>query len=481
MLPGVNIGDDKPGEENIEKCIRKPTMYKSRVTYYFIILLGIAFLLPSSYLYSSEADTLKSKRVYVFDIKEMIAPPVWRTTKLAMEAAKEKNADIILIHMNTYGGTLDDADSIRTKILNSSIPVYVFIDKNAASAGALISIACDSIYMAPGANIGAATVVNQQGEQMPDKYQSYMRSMMRSTAEAKNRDVDIAQAMVDPKVYVPGISDSGEVLTFTVSEAIEYDFCEAQVKSIDEILERTDLEESEIIRHQLSVTDKIIGWLINPFVSGILIMIIVGGIYFELQTPGIGFPIAAAAFAALLYFAPLYIEGLANNWEILIFVVGLALIAVEIFAIPGFGVAGILGIILMVSGLTLSMVDQIGPGFFDYDYAKLVKAFFIVIIAFFISIIGSIALSKQLFATNRFGNLALAKTQITDEGYSSAKTSYSEMIQKTGVSRTMLRPAGKIEIEGDLYDAIALTSFIEKGEKVIVVDYHNAQLVVKKL
>lgn len=444
------------------------------------VLIMLIFTALSVQVICEDIDTTVTKKVYIFDIKEMIAPPVWRTTKLAMEAAADIDADIILIHMNTYGGTLDDADSIRTKILNSRIPVYVFIDKNAASAGALISIACDSIYMAPGANIGAATVVNQQGEQMPDKYQSYMRSMMRSTAEAKNRDVDVAQAMVDPKVYVPGISDSGQVLTFTVSEAIKYNFCEAKLNSIEEVLEHTGYSDSEVVRHQLSATDKIIGWLINPIVSGILIMLIVGGIYFELQTPGIGFPIAAAALAALLYFAPLYIEGLANNWEILIFVVGLILIAVEIFAIPGFGVAGILGITLMVSGLTLSMVDQIGPGTFDYDLSKLVKAFFIVIIAFFISIVGSIALSKQLFTTSRFGNLALAKIQDTDEGYSSATEAYKTMINKSGVSRTILRPAGKIEIDGDLYDAVALTSYIDKGEKVIVVDYHNAQLVVKK-
>ncbi len=456
-------------------------MIKYSLTYFTRFILMVSFVVFSLQMNGNETDSSQQKKVYIFDIKEMIAPPVWRTTKLAMEAAVDQKADIILIHMNTYGGTLDDADSIRTKILNSRIPVYVFIDKNAASAGALISIACDSIYMAPGANIGAATVVNQQGEQMPDKYQSYMRSMMRSTAEAKNRDVDIAQAMVDPKVYVAGISDSGQVLTFTVSEAIKYDFCEAKLNSIEEVLERTGYEDSEIIRHQLSATDKIIGWLIHPIVSGILIMIIVGGIYFELQTPGIGFPIAAATLAALLYFAPLYIEGLANNWEILIFVAGLILIAVEIFAIPGFGVAGILGIILMVSGLTLSMVDQIGPGTFDYDLSKLVRAFFVVIIAFFVSIVGSIALSKQLFTTTRFGNLALVKTQITDEGYSSATVAYKSMINKSGVSRTILRPSGKIEIDGDLYDAVALTSYINKGEKVIVVDYHNAQLVVKKV
>ena len=163
---------------------------------------------------------------------------------------------------------------------------------------------------------------------MPDKYQSYMRSMMRSTAEAKNRDPEIAQAMVDERVYIPGISDSGEVLTFTTSEAIEHRFCEGEAESIEEVLEMAGIKDYDLIKHELSATDKIIGWLIHPVVSGILIMIIIGGIYFELQTPGVGFPIAAAIIAALLYFAPLYLEGLANNWEILIFVVGLILIAV---------------------------------------------------------------------------------------------------------------------------------------------------------
>ena len=149
--------------------------------------LIFALLFSFSNFINAQGDSSGVVKVYTFDIKEMIAPPVWRTTKLAMENAAKMNAGLILIHMNTYGGTLDDADSIRTKILNSKIPVYVFIDKNAASAGALISIACDSIYMAPGASIGAATVVNQNGEPLPDKYQSYMRSMMRATAEAKGR------------------------------------------------------------------------------------------------------------------------------------------------------------------------------------------------------------------------------------------------------------------------------------------------------
>lgn len=446
-----------------------------------VILLAVLLLFISGAAFPQNTDSTKMK-VYVFDIKEMIAPPVWHTTKQAIEKANEIDADLIVIHMNTYGGMLDAADSIRTIILNTDIPVYVFIDKNAASAGALISIACDSIYMAPGSSIGAATVVNQQGEQMPDKYQSYMRSMMRATAEAKGRDPEIAQAMVDPRVYVPGISDSNEVLTFTLSEAIEFGFCEGEAESIEDVLENAGVYDYEIIKHKLTTTDKIIGWLINPFVSGILIMLIIGGIYFELQTPGIGFPIAASIIAALLYFAPLYIEGLAANWEILIFIVGVILVAVEIFAIPGFGIAGVLGIIFMVTGLTLSMVGNIGPGTFDYDYSRLTVAFFTVIIAVVVAIFGSIIISKQLFNTEFAigGKLALSKTQKIEEGYTSATKEYSNMLHKNGIARTILRPAGKVEIDGDLYDATAITGYIEKEEKIIVVGYQTSQLIVKK-
>lgn len=451
---------------------------------HYIPNLALAFFfsfLTSTMLFADTIANQQPTKVYLFNIDEMIAPPVWRTTKLAIENAQEYNADLIVIHMNTYGGMLDAADSIRTKILDSEIPVYVFIDKNAASAGALISIACDSIYMASGASIGAATVVDQEGKVLPDKYQSYMRSMMRATAEAKGRDPEIAQAMVDPKVYIEGISDTGQVLTFTVTEAIEHDFCSAKVESMEELLEHAGYNDYEFIEHKITATDKAIGWLINPMVSGILIMIIIGGIYFELQSPGIGFPIAASVIAALLYFAPLYLEGLANNWEILLFVVGLILLAVEIFALPGFGVFGILGITAMVTGLTLSMVGNIGPGIFDIDTSGLVSAFLVVVIAFFLAVTGSLILSKQLFTTHAFGHLALDKVQNKEEGYTSASEQYTSMIGKNGIAYTVLRPSGKIMIDDELYDATTRTGMIDKGTEIVVFNYQNAQLIVDRL
>ncbi len=429
---------------------------------------------------SSMAQTDNIQKIYKFNIQEEIAPPVWRTTKKAFEEAHKLNADLILIHMNTYGGLLDAADSIRTIILRSNIPVYVFIDNNAASAGALISIACDRIYMRSGANIGAATVVDQSGKPLPDKYQSYMRSLMRSTAEANGRDPDIAQAMVDPKIYIENVIDTGQVLTFTTSEAIANNYCEGMAESIRDVLKLAGIENYQITEQTITSLDRIIGFLIKPYISGILIMLIIGGIYFELQSPGLGFPSVAAIGAALLYFAPLYLEGLAENWEIVIFVVGLILVAIEVFAIPGFGIAGIAGLLLVITGLTLSMVDSVILDGQLVNFDRLVQSFFTVIIAVFLSLISSIWISKKLFTSTIFGHLALDSTQEKTAGFSTSDKKYRTMMGRTGIAQTNLRPAGKVQIDDEYLDATALNGFIEKGTKIRVVKYETAQLFVTK-
>ncbi|MDO9254209.1 MAG: NfeD family protein [Bacteroidales bacterium] len=452
------------------------------LTYSRLLPLVLLAFLFSAFQLRAQQPPSQKKFIYVFKISDEIAKPVWYKTRKALKEASALKADIILIHMNTYGGLLDMADSIRTAILNNKIPVWVFIDNNAASAGALISIACDSIYMRQGANIGAATVVNQTGEQLPDKYQSYMRALMRSTAQANGRNPDIAQAMVDPRIHVEGVNDSGQVVTFTAQEALKHGYCNAMAENIPEVLKKAGIVNYTIHEQQLTATDKMIGFLIKPAVAGILIMIIIAGIYFEFQSPGIGFPLVMAIIAALLYFAPHYLQGLAANWEILVFVAGVLLLAVEIFVIPGFGVAGILGIFMMVMGLTLAMIDNLYFEFSPSATVKLAEAFFIVVIAFFASITGSIYITRKIFTGKTFfGDLALVTTQQKNEGFTSADTSYKEITGKTGLAHTMLRPAGKVMIDGILYDATALTGYIDKGEPVEVVKYETAQLFVKKL
>ncbi len=449
----------------------------------YISLFILALTIVKGYSQPEVSDTVDGPlTVYKFDIREQIAPPVWRSTKMAIDEAEKIGADIILIHMNTYGGMVESADSIRTKILQTPIPTYVFIDHNAASAGALISIACDSIYMVPGATIGAATVVNQQGEVVPDKYQSYMRATMRSTAEATGRDPDIAQAMVDPRIEIENVIDSGSVLTFTASEAVRNGYCEGIVNSIPELFEYAGIENYEIVEQELTGMDRFIAFLINPFISGILIMIIIGGIYFELQSPGVGFPLIAAFIAALLYFAPLYIEGLADNWEILLFIGGIVLIAVEIFAIPGFGVAGVTGILFVITGLTLSLVGNVGFDFSGVDLTSVISSLFLVITAIFLSMIISFYITKSIFSENRlFGSLALESVQSRDAGFTSSDNTYVEMLGKTGVASTVLRPSGKVLIGDEVYDATSLAGFIDKGDPVEVVRYETSQLFVRKI
>lgn len=460
----------------------------------FLTLVLFSASLPQSGIISEDGATEKTL-IYKYDIREQIAAPVWRVTQKSFETAYQLGVDYILIHMNTYGGLLDAADSIRTRILNSKIPVLVFIDNNAASAGALISIACDSIYMRPGSSIGAATVVDATGEVVPDKYQSFMRSTMRATAEAHgkdtlitgsdttlvwHRDPKIAEAMVDPAIYIEGIIDTGQVLTFTTEEAIRYGYCEGQAENIQEMLAIAGISNYEIKEYVPTALDKIIGFLISPVIHGILIMIIIGGIYFELQTPGVGFPLAAALAAAILYFAPLYLEGLAENWELVLFFAGLVLIGVEIFAIPGFGVAGITGVLLVVTGLVLSMVDNI---VFKFDVLAgveaVLKALFIVLTSSLISLLLSLFVSKKLLTSPTFPNLALNKVQNTTDGFVGVDSkTQKEMIGKRGIAHTVLRPSGKVNIDGTIYDARSDRGFIDKGEPVVVVRDETGQIYV---
>lgn len=439
---------------------------------HFLSLLLIA-LLPLGAMAQNDKKT-----VYRFSIDEDIAPPASLRVEKAMAEATELNADIIVVHINTFGGTLDDADKIRTAFLQADRPVYAYIDNNAASAGALISIACDSIYMHSGSSIGAATVVDQMGQVQPDKYQSYMRSLMRTTAEARGRRPDIAQAMVDPDIKVEGISDSGKVLTFTTQEALKYGYCEAEVESVAQLLQHAGVENYTIREQRYTFIDKLIGFLITPVVSGILIMLIIGGIYFELQQPGIGFPLILALVAAALYFAPLYLEGLATYWEIIIFFVGIVLIILELFVFPGFGVSGIMGIICIVAGLVFSMVGNVGFDFSGIPAGLIANRLMTVLVALAIALPLSIWLGKKLFESTLFGGLALNTEETADQGFTVAGQREQSLVGQRGTAATILRPAGKVTIGERNFDAVAQIGYIEQGQPVVVVDYVNGSLVV---
>lgn len=422
---------------------------------------------------------LAQKLVYQFRIFDQIDPAAWRITKSSIKEAEAAQADVILLHLNTYGGQVDMADSIRTALLETPIKTIVFVDHNAASAGALIAIACDRIYMHKTANIGAASVVNQTGQVMPEKYQSYMRSLMRSTAEVNGRNAAIAEGFVDPELVIDSIKPKGKVITFTSTEALKYGFCDGIVNSPKEVLETELSEPYRIMEKQISLLDKLIGFLINPVVSGILILLIIGGIYYELQAPGIGFALLVAVIAAILYFAPLYLEGLAANWEIFLFIVGIILLGIELFAIPGFGIIGILGIICIVCGLAFSLVLN---DYFNFSLSgtkNIMNAFLVVLIAMIAAIILSILLGKNILNSPLFRRLVLQDEQRSKEGFTIAQA--PEILKgKIGVTITDMRPSGKIEIEEIRYDALSEDGFISKGEKIVVTRHETTSIFVKK-
>lgn len=488
----VTTPDEFESELPVETPVSAQPLRRTRSNLNVVLPIGLPFSLTENQnAGGSSKDTVKTekktsgkKKVYTFDLKDEIGPPAWRQTKTAFERAKEMDADYVIIHMNTFGGAVDAADNIRTSILEFEKPVFVFIDKNAASAGALISIACDSIYMSKGSSFGAATVVDQQGNVLAEKYQSYMRSILRSTAEANKRDPKIAEGMNDPRIYIQGVKDSGKVITFTSSEAIANNYCEGEAGSISEVLQQAGINNYEIISYKPSSLEKMIHFLLQPAISGILIMVIIAGIYFEMQSPGIGFPLFAAIGAAVLYFAPLYLEGLARHWEIGLFILGVLMVLVELFAIPGFGVLGISGLVCIVLGLSLSLVGSLptsdSPISFP-DGTSFVKAVFIVVISMVASISLSFWLGGKFFKSHLFSKVVLQKTQDSNEGYvSTGLTAEQGFKGKTGKAYTILRPAGKVLIEGDIFDATAELGYIEKDEPVEVLRFESSQLVVKK-
>ncbi len=444
----------------------------NKFTKYILGIIVICFMaVASSY----------GQTVYTVKIKDDIGPNSWRTLKNALKEAKTNKSTFFLLELNTYGGALNFADSMRTALLNAApMKTIAYVNNNAASAGALISLATDYIYMQEGSSFGAASVVNQEGEVLPEKYQSYMRGLMRATAEAKGRDPKIAEAFVDPSISIPSLKEDGKLLTLTTQEAVKIGLAKKDVKSQVDVFSDLQITKPEVKIHQTTWVDAIIGLLINPLVSGLLIMGIIGGIYFELQSPGIGFALVVALICATLFFAPLYLQGLADHWEIAIFVLGVILLVLEIFVIPGFGVAGISGIILILCGLAFSMVAN---NYLDFKLAQpglLMNSFIIVIAAMVGSIILAVIFGKNILQSSSFKKLVLADEQRSEVGYTSS-VQKSNLINKEGIAKTVLRPSGKIEIDQVWYDAVALDGFIDAGEAIYVEKHENYNLFVRKL
>ena len=415
---------------------------------------------------------------YRIRLNQDIDPSAQRLVTLGLEKAAEADADYVILDINTYGGAVNAADSIRAALLRYDRPVAAFVNLQAASAGALISIACDSIYMKTGSTIGAATVVDQTGKVMPDKYQSFMRGMMRSTAQANGRDPHIAESM----------TDTANVLSMTPTEAIDAGYCEGICESEYEVAKKMSGDKEFVIKNMeddMTLLDRIIQFLLNPLLQSIFMMMIIGGIFVEIRTPGIGLPLITAIVGALLYFAPGYLGHLVSSWEILLFVVGLILIAMEIFVIPGFGICGISGILAIVVSLAFSMVDNIE--LFNWDgtmnLQPLLMPLGIVMLSATVAVFGSVWLVKKLYATRTFDHIALRQELKAEDGFTGVQSGMKHLVGEPVVVFTDMRPGGKVKTaDGRIIEAtLQFGGFASKGETLKVLSAEQGRLYCEKL
>ena len=463
----------------------------------FLLLLS-ALTLPFGTIFATAETHVQRQRILQVNLRSEVNSVSWMEIRKGLDKAVSANYDAVLLNMNTYGGEVLYADSIRTAILNAPMPVYVFINNNAASAGALISVACDKIFMRTSATIGASTVVDASGAAAPDKYQSYMRGIIRATAEAQGKDTvvangdtsivwhrnpKIAEAMVDPDIYIAGIVDTGKVLTFTANEAYAHGYCDGIVESAGALITQyLGIKDYDLEVFHMDGWDRLKGELMSNAFRAILIMLIIGGIWFELQAPGIGLASLVSLLAAIFFFAPLYMDGLAQYWEIIVFVLGFVLLMLEIFVIPGFGIAGIAGILAMLFGLTAALIDNATFEFSLAGFKSVSGPLLLVSLSITAAILLSLWITYRIGSKNSlFQRFALTSVQKKSEGFVGVPTEITVLTGKTGTADTMLRPSGKVRIDDKMYDAMSEFGYIDKGVPIRVTRSESGQVYVVKV
>ncbi|MBL1214145.1 MAG: nodulation protein NfeD [Ignavibacteriae bacterium] len=433
-------------------------------------------ILVLTFLLLTFGELFSQSKVYTADIEGTIDLGLAPFIKRVIQNAETNLAEAVIFRINTFGGRVDAATQIKDAILDSKVMTIALVNKRAISAGALISLSCEKIVMVPGASMGASTVVDQTGAKQAEKAQSYMRSEFRATAEKTGRRTDIAEAMVDERVVIEGLVDSTQLLTLTSEEALKYGMADTVLSSIDELLIAYGLSDADVIELEENWGESVVRFLNNPIISSLLIMIGLVGMFTEIKSPGWGLPGTASIIALTLFFGTSYILELASVIEILLFIAGVALLLVEIFVVPGFGVFGVSGIILIVAGLFLGLLSD-----FKYiDWSIISVALVQLAGSFVLSIFLIYLLSRLLPRSQIWNKLILADNINSSSGYITSKPEYKKLVGKVGLALTDLRPSGTLIINKKRIDVVTDGEYIEAGTEVIVVRQSGSAVVVER-
>jgi membrane-bound serine protease (ClpP class) len=410
--------------------------------------------------------------VYVISIEGIIdlgiAPFLARTVREARDAG----AAAVLLDINTFGGRVDAAVAMRDTLLNSPVRTIAFVNQRAISAGALIALACDTLVMAKGGTIGAATpVLAGNGETRPtdEKSVSYVRKEFRATAEVRNRPPEFAEAMVDADVEIAGVIAKGKLLTLTTSEALTHKVADLTAATVDEALTAAGIAGPQIRYARQTWAETLVRFLTNPIVSSLLMTVGLLGLLVEIRTPGFALPGTIGLLSLGLFFWGHWIVQLAGWEELLLVSIGVLLLALEFFVFPGTTLAGIAGGIALVAGLGMTLV---GAG---ATVSVIVVAMGRVALSLLLAMAGAFAILRVL------PRLPLGRRLVLSTGVEgdSAPESDRLLLGRTGTARSPLRPAGIAEIDGVRVDVVSDGGFIDAGATIQVTRVDGNRIVVR--
>ncbi len=449
-------------------------MKKSLIS--LILFISALLATPDSLVY----------RVPIEGVIDLGLPPF---IERSIKTAEEEGAIAVIFDIDTFGGRVDAATQIKDAILDSPLLTVAFINRRAISAGALISMSCDKIYMTSGGTIGAATAVDMEGKKGSEKVISYMREEMASTAESTGRNIDIAKGMVDEELNFTHLEIDGEsievtdlegrkegkLITLTTGLAKKYKIADGEAETFDELLDKLDLTDAEVRSTKANWSEAIVRFLTNPVVASLLMTFGFLGILFELQQPGWGVSGTIGAVCLALALGAGYIAELASATDFLIIFVGILLLLIEMIVIPGFGLAGIGGIILVVFGLYRLLLPDVPVGEEVTDMAM--SGLTIGIIG---GLVGLVLLFRLMTKTKFWKKLATPDVQDHERGYDTS-LGFEDMVGQQGVADTDLHPSGWVIVDDKRIFVVSDGTFIEDGEKVKIITVDGNRVVVRKI